>query len=74
MSIKERRKALGWNRTTLAQRAQVDRSAMQLMELGEWSESDALARVEEVLQRAEAGEVDVQLAPPGKPDDATELR
>ncbi len=74
MSIKERRKALGWNRTTLAQRAQVDRSAMQLMELGEWSESDALARVEEVLQRAEAGEVDVQLDPPGKPDDATELR
>ena len=72
-SIKERRKALGWNRATLAQRAQVDRAAMQLIELGQWSESDALARVDEVLRRAEAGELDVQLPPPEKPDDATDV-
>jgi len=67
MSIKERRKALGWNRATLAHRAQVDRAAMQLMEMDQWTEEDALARVEEVLTRAEAGETDVQLAPPPRP-------
>jgi len=70
MSIKDRRKALGWNRATLAQRAQVDRAAMQLIELGQWSEEDALARVEEVLTRAEAGETDVQLDPPQPPAEA----
>jgi transcriptional regulator with XRE-family HTH domain len=73
VSIKERRKALGWNRATLAGRAQVDRSAMQLIELGEWTEGEALERVEEVLRRAEAGEVDVQLAPPEKPADAVDV-
>lgn len=70
MSVKERRKALGWNRATLAQRAQVDRAALQLIELGQWSEDDALRRVAEVLVRAEAGELDVQLPPPEKPGDA----
>jgi len=68
VSIKERRKALGWNRATLAQRAAVDRSAMQLIELGQWTEEDALARVNEVLTRAEAGETDVQLDPPARPE------
>jgi transcriptional regulator with XRE-family HTH domain len=68
MSIKERRKALGWNRAELAARAQVDRSAMQLIELGEWSEGDAIRRVAEVLARAEAGERDVQLPPPERPE------
>ena len=62
--IKARRKALGWDRAELARRAALDRSVVQLVERGEWSESDALARVEEVLRRAEAGERDVQLQPP----------
>lgn len=73
MSVKERRKALGWSRATLAQRAQVDRSALQLIELGQWSDDDAIARVAEVLVRAEGGELDVQLPPPEQPDDAPTL-
>lgn len=64
MSVKDRRKALGWDRAELARRAGVDRSALQLVELGQWTEEDALQRVDEVLRRTEAGEVDVVLAPP----------
>lgn len=67
MSVKDRRKALGWARAELADRAGVDRSAMQLVELGQWTESDALRRVEEVLSRAEAGEADVRLERPVAP-------
>ncbi|MCA9488704.1 MAG: helix-turn-helix transcriptional regulator [Myxococcales bacterium] len=62
--MKERRKALGWDRAELARRAGVDRSALQLIERGEWSEEDALRRVDEVLDRTEAGEADVVLPPP----------
>jgi transcriptional regulator with XRE-family HTH domain len=64
MSVKDRRKALGWDRAELARRAGVDRSALQLVELGQWTEEDALKRVDEVLSRTEAGEVDVVLPPP----------
>lgn len=64
MSVKDRRKALGWDRAELARRAGVDRAALQLVELGQWTEEDALRRVEEVLARTEAGEADVVLAPP----------
>jgi transcriptional regulator with XRE-family HTH domain len=63
MDLKERRKALGWDRAELARRAGLDRSVMQLVELGQWTEEDALQRVEEVLRRAEAGELDVVLPP-----------
>lgn len=62
-SIKERRKALGWNRAELAQRAAIDRRVVQLVELGQWSEEGALGRVEFVLKAAEAGDLDVQLPP-----------
>lgn len=61
--IKTRRKALGWDRAELARRAGVDRSVMQLVELGQWTEEEALRRVEEVLSRTEAGERDVCLPP-----------
>ncbi|MCB9697804.1 MAG: helix-turn-helix transcriptional regulator [Alphaproteobacteria bacterium] len=64
MGVKDRRKALGWDRAELARRAGVDRSALQLIERGEWSEEDALRRVDEVLDRTEAGEADVVLPPP----------
>ena len=37
------------------------------MERDEWSEQDALRRVEETLSRAEAGELDVQLEHPKPP-------
>ncbi len=67
MDAKERRKALGWSRAELAQRAGVDPRALQLIERGEWSEEDALRRVAEVLDRTEAGEADVALARPELP-------
>lgn len=61
MSIKDRRKALGWSRAELAERAGIDSRLAQLLELDQWSEAEALSRVEEVLTRAEAGELDVRL-------------
>ncbi len=64
MSVKDRRKALGWDRAELARRSGVDKSALQLVELGQWTEEDALRRVEEVLARTEMGEKDVVLPPP----------
>ncbi|MEQ1566813.1 MAG: helix-turn-helix transcriptional regulator [Myxococcota bacterium] len=67
MSVKDRRKALGWDRTELARRAGVDRAALQLIEADLWTEQDALRRVEEVLARTEAGEPDVVLPPPRAP-------
>ena len=63
MSVKDRRKALGWDRAQLALRAGVDKAVCMLVERGEWSEEETLGRVHEVLQRAEAGELDVQLPP-----------
>jgi transcriptional regulator with XRE-family HTH domain len=63
MDIKDRRKALGWDRAELARRAGLDRSVMQLIELGQWTEEEALQPVEEVLRRTEAGELDVVLPP-----------
>ena len=73
MGIKERRTALAWNRAELARRTGLDRSVLQLVELGQWTEEDALKRVEEVLTRAEAGEADVvlpALPPPPRPDES----
>ncbi len=64
MDVKDRRKALGWDRAELARRAGVDKAALQLVERGERTEEEALRRVEEVLSRAEAGEGDVVLPPP----------
>lgn len=61
MSIKDRRKALGWSRDELAARAGIDARLVQLLELGQWSEAEAAARVEEVLVRAEGGEREVRL-------------
>jgi len=68
--VKARRKALGWNRAELADRAGVDRSALALIERDAWSEDDALRRVAEVLWRAEHDEPDVRLAHPVAPKDS----
>ncbi len=62
-SVRERRKGLGWSRAELAGRAALDPRIIQLVELDQWSEDDALWRINEVLSRAEAGEGEVQLTP-----------
>ena len=61
MTTKDRRKALGWTRAELADRAGLDPRVVQLVELGQWSEGEAIDRVEAVLSRAEGGERDVHL-------------
>lgn len=68
MGLKERRAALGWDRAELARRTGLDKRVVQLVELGQWTEPDALARVEEALWRAEAGESDVVLPPLRPPE------
>ena len=69
MDVKARRKALGWSRAELAERAGVDRAALALIERSMWSEEDSLTRVAHVLARAEAGDLTVKLAPPSMPDE-----
>jgi transcriptional regulator with XRE-family HTH domain len=63
MCVKERRKALGWDRQELADRAGLLKSVVAMVERGAWSESDALERVATVIGRAEAGEPDPRLPP-----------
>ncbi len=71
LPLKDRRKALGWSRAELARRAALDVHVVQLIELGQWSEGEAIGRVRAVLLRAEGGEADVQLdavqVPEGSP-------
>lgn len=61
--VKRRRRALGWSRGDLAARAALDPRIIQLVELGEWTEGEAIGRVRAVLIRAEGGDLDVQLPP-----------
>ena len=68
--LKDRRKALGWSRQQLAEKAALDKRVVQLAELGQWSESDALARLDYVLKSAEHGDLDVQLDPIQAPEGA----
>ena len=71
--IKARRKALGWNRAELAKRAALDKHVVQLIEMGQWSEEDAVGRVQYVLGSAESGQLDIQLDPVREGDDGTAL-
>ena len=41
-----------------------DKRVVQLIEMGQWSEEDALGRIQYVLQSAESGDIHVQLEPP----------
>ncbi|MEZ4236741.1 MAG: hypothetical protein R3F59_11415 [Myxococcota bacterium] len=68
--VKARRAALGWDRARLARQAGLDRSVVQLVELGQWSERDALERVATVLAKAEAGETAFTLPPLAREPDA----
>lgn len=56
--LKERRKALGWTRAELAQRAAVDPRTLQLLELGQSLDTEARERVEAVLAAAELDQAD----------------
>jgi transcriptional regulator with XRE-family HTH domain len=69
--IKPRRKAQTWTRAELADRAGLDPRVVQLVELDQWSEFEALGRLDTVLRMAESGEEDPRLKPPAKPS-ATE--
>ncbi len=69
--IRTRRKAIGWSRRELAHRAGIDPRVVQLIELDEWTDGDAVGRVRAVLMRAESGERDVMLPPPEIPEGAT---
>ena len=68
-NVKERRKALGWDRATLAQRTGLNKAVVALIERGQWQEDDALTRVAYVLNQAEAGNLEIQLPPPSAPED-----
>lgn len=65
--IKSRRKALGWSRAELADRAGIDRRVVQLVELDQWDDAETHARIRNVLGRAEQGEAHPRLAPPKLP-------
>ena len=69
MDIKVRRKALGWSRQDLAERAGLNSALVAMMERGQWEEDDAWTRVAHVLQKAEEGDLSVRLAPPERPED-----
>ena len=64
--LKARRKAIGWTRKELAARAGLDPRVVQLVELDQWSEFEALGRLDAVMKRKEAGEEDPWLKPPEK--------
>lgn len=70
MEIKDRRKALGWSRADLAERAGLNTALVAMMERGQWEEEDAWTRVAFVLGRAEEGDVEVRLPPPERPAEA----
>ncbi len=67
MDVKQRRLALGWDRTQLADRSGVPKSVVALIERGAWSEEESIGRVVAVLELAEAGHPDPRLPPPSLP-------
>jgi ribosome-binding protein aMBF1 (putative translation factor) len=69
MDIKDRRKAQGWSRAQLAERAALDPRVIQLIELGQWTEPESLGRCDAVLGMAERGEADPHLKPPAPRED-----
>lgn len=70
--IKARRKAQSWSRAELADRAGLDPRVVQLVELDQWSEFEALGRLDTVLRMAESGEEDPRLKPPELPQKTEE--
>ncbi len=66
--VRARRKALGWSRAELADRAGVERSVLALIERRQWSDEEAITRVQRVLAQAEAGNLAYFLPPPETPE------
>lgn len=67
MTLKERRKALGWSRADLAARSGVNSPIIGLIERGAWTEADAIERVDRVITAAEGGDTELYLDPPKPP-------
>jgi transcriptional regulator with XRE-family HTH domain len=61
--LKRRRKAQGWTRVELADRAAIDPRVVQLVELDQWDDVDARNRMDAVLGLAESGLADPRLYP-----------
>ena len=58
MNLREARKALGWSRAELARRAEVDRSVLQLLELGQSADAESRQRCARALRAAGYVETD----------------
>ncbi len=54
MDLRERRTALGWSRHDLGMRAQVDKSVLQLLEMGLSEDAESRERCEKAILEAEA--------------------
>lgn len=52
-SIRERRDALGWSRKQLAAAVPIDVSVLQLVELGQWADTEANDKIEAALAAEE---------------------
>ena len=57
-NVKERRKALGWSRAHLGQKAYVDRRVIQLIEMEQSHDTEAMERIEAILSAAESAQAD----------------
>lgn len=53
MTIRERREALGWSRADLSRAAAIDRSVIQLVELGQYSDEETETKLVQTLMAAE---------------------
>lgn len=69
MSVKERRKALGWSRKDLAARTGLNSALIAMVERDDWSEEDAHTRIHFILGEAEKGNTEVRLPPPSEDDE-----
>lgn len=53
MTSRERREALGWSRTDLGRASKVDRSVIQLIEIGEYHDDDVVTMLDAALTAEE---------------------
>lgn len=53
-TLRERREVLGWSRKQLAAAVPIDASVLQLVELGQWDDPEAIGKIEAALRAEEA--------------------